>query len=408
MNQKLLQDYARLIVRKGINVQKGEIVWIYADLDQPDFVTLTAEQCYKAGAKEVVLNWSHDPVVKLGYKYQTLATLGSVSPITLAKLKYRLKKMPIMLYLISEDPDAMKGVNQSKISKARAKTYPKIKKYLDQLDGKYKWCIAAIPGIKWAEKVFPNSKGEEAVEKLWEKILFTSRVDGNDPVVNWEKHNGFLINQRTKLESLKLSKLFYKSANGTDFSVELIPGVRWGGGVETAPNKGEFNPNIPSEEVFTTPYAGRCDGTLVASKPLSYNGEIIDGFSVTFENGKVVKVSAKKNQKLLEKMVAMDEGSGMLGEVALVPYDSPIRQSNTLFYNTLFDENAACHFALGRGFRELLPDSENLTADEVKAKGINSSMIHVDFMVGTRDLNIIGEDKNGQKTQIFKDGNWAI
>ncbi|HPY79693.1 MAG TPA: aminopeptidase [Bacilli bacterium] len=408
MKEKLLHDYAKLIVRKGINVQKGEIVWVYPQLDQPDFVTMVVEECYKAGAKNVVVYWSHDQISRLAYKYETVSSLADVNSIAIARLKYRLKKMPTMLYLISDDPDAFKGVNQAKISKARAKSYPKIKKYLDQLDSKYKWCIAAVPGLKWAEKVFPDVKGVDAIEKLWEKILFTSRVDGNDPVENWNKHNEFLISQRNKLESLKLRKLHYKSANGTNFSVELIPGVRWGGGVETAPNKGEFNPNIPSEEVFTTPLAGRCEGTLFASKPLSYNGEIIDGFSITFKNGKVVKVHAEKNQGLLEKMVAMDEGAAKLGEVALVPYDSPIRQSNTLFYNTLFDENAACHFALGRGFRELLPDSENMSAGEVEAKGINSSMIHVDFMVGTKDLSIVGEDEKGHKTQIFKDGNWSI
>ena len=408
MNQKLLQDYARLIVRKGINVEKGEIVWINAQLDQPDFVTIVVEECYKAGAKEVEVRWTHDPVAKLSYKYEKVSTLGDVNSIALARYKYRLKKLPTILHIISDDPDAMKGVNQKKLSQARSKTYRKVKKYIDQLESKYKWCIAAVPGLRWAEKVFPDLKGNDAIDKLWDMIFLTSRVDGNDPIVNWEKHNEFLINQRNKLENLKLHKLYYKSSNGTDFSVELIPGVRWGGGVENIPNKGEFNPNIPSEEVFTTPYAGRCEGTLVASKPLSYNGEIIDEFSITFENGKVSKVSARKNQSLLEKMVSMDEGAGMLGEVALVPYDSPIRQSNTLFYNTLFDENAACHFAVGIGFRELLPDSEEMSADEVKAHGINSSMIHVDFMVGTRDLNIVGEDKNGNKTHIFKDGNWAI
>ncbi|MFA6675392.1 MAG: aminopeptidase [Bacilli bacterium] len=408
MKQELLQDYARLIVKKGINVQKGEIVWVNAQLDQPDFVTMVVEECYKAGAKEVVVRWFHDPIRKINYKYETISTLGSVDSITLARYKYMVKKLPTVLHIISDDPDAMKGVNQKKVGKSRAKMYGKIKKYVDQIDSKYKWCIAAVPGVKWAEKVFPSLKGEAAIEKLWEMILFTSRVDGQDPVENWNRHNQFLISQRDKLESLKLIKLYYKDPNGTDFSVALNPEVHWGGGVEVVPNKGEFNPNIPSEEVFTTPLAGRCEGILVASKPLSYNGEIIDQFSITFKDGKAVKVSAKKNQALLEKMIAMDEGASMLGEVALVPYDSPIRESEILFYNTLFDENAACHIALGLGFRDLLPNSENLTAEEVKAKGINSSMIHVDFMVGTKNLSIIGEDVHGKKTQIFKDGNWAI
>ena len=205
---------------------------------------------------------------------------------------------------------------------------------------------------------------------------------------------------------MDLRKLYYKASNGTDFEVELIPGISWGAGIEDAPNKGSFNPNIPSEEVFTTPMAGHCEGTLVASKPLSYNGELIEDFSVTFKNGKVSEVHAKKNQKLLEQMIAMDEGASMLGEVALVPYTSPINQSGILFFNTLYDENAACHVALGMGFKELL--DINLSTEEAKAKGINDSMIHVDFMVGTKDLDIVGVDAKGQKHQIFKDGEWAF
>ena len=205
---------------------------------------------------------------------------------------------------------------------------------------------------------------------------------------------------------MDLRKLYYKASNGTDFEVELIPGVSWGAGIEEAPKKGVFNPNIPTEEVFTSPLRGKCEGTLVASKPLSYNGELIEDFSITFKDGKVSSVKARKNQKLLETMVSMDEGASMLGEVALVPYTSPINMSGILFYNTLYDESACCHVALGVGFKELL--DVNLTTEEAKEKGINDSMIHVDFMVGTKDLNIIGEDAKGVKHQIFKDGEWAI
>ena len=231
-------------------------------------------------------------------------------------------------------------------------------------------------------------------------------MDGNDPVANWKKHNDYLIAQRDKLMKLDLRKLIYKASNGTDFEVDLIPGIAWGAGIESAPNKGVFNPNIPTEEVFTSPTAGKCEGTLVASKPLSYNGELIEDFSITFKNGKVSEVHAKKNQKLLEEMVHMDEGASMLGEVALVPYTSPINQSGILFYNTLYDENACCHVALGMGFKELI--DVNLSTEEAKEKGINDSMIHVDFMIGTRDLDIVGIDAEGNKHQIFKNGEWAI
>ena len=406
MDIKLLKDYAKLIAQLGGNVQKGDEVWIEAGLDQPDFVYMVVEECYKCGAKKVDVRFSYDPLAKLHYQYMTVGELSKVSPMVISRYKYFSKKLPTRIYLISEDPDGLKGINQAKMAKSTAKSYPKIKKYRDIADGKYKWCIAGVPGKAWAKKVFPNISEEEAMKKLWEAILMTSRVDGNDPIENWNKHNAFLIQQRNKLGRLDLRKLYYKASNGTDFEVELIPGISWGAGVEEAPNKGQFNPNIPTEEVFTSPMAGKCEGTLVASKPLSYNGQLIEDFSLTFKNGKVVEVHAKKNQKLLEKMVSMDEGAAMLGEVALVPYTSPINLSGILFYNTLYDENAACHVALGHGFKELL--DVNLSNEEAKEKGINDSMIHVDFMVGTKDLNIIGEDAKGNRHQIFKDGEWAI
>ena len=207
---------------------------------------------------------------------------------------------------------------------------------------------------------------------------------------------------------MRLKALHYKANNGTDFHVELDPNRKWGAGIETAVNKGEYNPNIPTEEVFTSPMMGKAEGKLVASLPLSYNGELIEDFSISFKDGKVSEVKARKNQKLLEQMVSMDEGASMLGEVALVPFESPINESGILFYNTLFDENAVCHVALGMGFRELVPNSEGMTTEELKAIGLNDSMIHVDFMIGTRDLDIVGEDEKGNKIQIFKNGTWAI
>ena len=406
MNQQLLRDYARLIAVTGGHVVKGDEVWIEAGLDQPEFIEMLVEECYKCGAKKVDVKFSNPNLTKLDFKYMTTGELSKVSPMALTKLKYFSKKLPTRIYIDSEDPDALKGIDQTKMAKSRAKTYLKAKKYLNLADGKYKWCIAGVPGKAWAKKVFPNDEEEVAMEKLWDAILLTSRVDGNDPVENWKKHNDFLVKKRQLLKELDLRKLIYKASNGTDFEVELIPGISWGAGIEEAPVKGVFNPNIPSEEVFTTPMRGKCEGTLVASKPLSYSGELIEDFSITFKDGKVSEVHAKKNQALLEKMVNMDEGAKMLGEVALVPFTSPINQTGILFYNTLYDENAACHVALGLGFKELL--DVNLTTEEAKEKGINDSMIHVDFMIGTKDLNIVGVDAKGNKHQIFKDGEWAI
>ena len=406
MKESLLRDYARLIAQIGGHVVKGDEVWITAGLEQPEFIEMLVEECYKCGAKSVEVDFYHFPLGKIHNKYMTVKELSTVTPYRMSKLKYFSKKLPTRIYIDSDDPDALNGIDQAKMAESRAKVYMKTKKYYDLANGRYKWCIAGVPGKAWAKKVFPNDSEEVAMEKLWKAILKTSRVDGKDPVKNWQDHNAFLIKQRTKLKELDLRKLYYKASNGTDFEVELIPGISWGAGVETAPDKGEFNPNIPSEEVFTSPYRGRCEGTLVASKPLSYNGELIEDFSITFKDGKVSEVHAKKNQELLEKMVSMDEGAGMLGEVALVPYSSPIRESGVLFYNTLYDENAACHVALGIGFKELL--DVNLTTEEALKKGINDSMIHVDFMIGTKDLDIIGEDSKGKKHQIFKNGEWAI
>lgn len=408
MEEKLIREYARLIAVEGAHVVKGDIVWINAGLDQPNFVTYVVEECYKAGAKSVTVYWHHDPVQKIAYKYETVGELSSLTPMQLAKFKYWNKKLPAVIHIISDDPDAMKGVNQNKVAKVMTKYYPKIKKYRDAFDGKYKWTIAAVPGEAWARKIFPKLDIKDAMEALWAAILKTSRVDGNDAVKNWEEHNAFLIGQRKKLEELALKKLFYKSSNGTDFEVELIDKMSWGGGVEYAPNKGQFNPNIPSEEVFTTPMRGKAEGTLVASKPLSYQGQLIEDFSISFKDGKVCAVKAKKNQALLEKMVKMDEGAAMIGEVALVPFESPINQTGILFYETLFDENACCHVALGAGFPELYPGGLDMNMEQRKEVGINDSMNHVDFMVGTKDLSIIGIDKNGNKVEIFKDGTWAI
>ena len=407
MEIERLREYASLLAAKGVNVEKGDEVWINAQISHPEFIRLVVEECYKLGAKKVRVRFSDDKIARLHYQYQTVGELGKCPDYTVAEYRYAKKHLPSMLHIVSDDPDALKGINQSKIVKSSIKFRKKIKPFRDEMDGKDKWCIAAVPSIEWARKVFPNLDDDAAVEALWNAILDTSRVDGN-AVENWNKHNEELLNHRKKLNDLDLQYLEYKSSNGTDLKVELIKGITWGGGFELTDKKKVFNPNIPSEEVFTSPKAGSVDGIVYASKPLSYNGQLIDGFSVRFEGGKVVEVKAKKNQKLLEEMVKIDEGASRLGEVALVPYDSPIRNSGILFYETLFDENAACHLALGAGFKELLPEGAAISNEDAKARGINDSMIHVDFMIGTEDMEIVGVSFNGKRTTIFKNGNWAI
>ena len=408
MKKTVLRKYAKLIAAKGGNVQKGQDVEIMAELDQPEFVKMVVEECYALGARKVTVDWSYQPLTKVHQKKRSLTTLSKMEDWEVAKLKHHSETLPVRIYIESEDPDGLKGVNQVKMSKAAQARYKIIKPYREAMENKYQWCIAAVPGAAWAKKVFPNETRSRAMEKLWEAILYTSRVD-EDPVAAWDAHNKDLSERCAYLNSLGIETLEYKSANGTDFRVGMIEDALFMGGSECAQGSGiEFNPNIPSEEVFVSPKKGVAEGLVVASKPLSYRGELIENFSIRFEDGKAVEVHAEKNEDLLKEMISMDEGAPYLGECALVPYDSPIRNSGVLFFNTLFDENAACHLALGHGFTNTLKDYDKYTVKECYEKGINDSMIHVDFMIGTEDLSITAITRDGKRVPIFKDGNWAF
>ena len=408
MEQARLKKYAELIAKCGLNVQKGQEVNITCGLDQPEFVAYVVEECYKCGASKVRVDWSYMPITKINYSYRTLESLSEVTEEEIARFKHRVDKLPCRLWLDSDDPDGLDGTDSEKISKANIARFPIIKPYRDAVENKEQWCIAAVPGKEWAKKIYPQLATNDAVEKLWEDILYCSRVDG-DPIAAWKKHNENLAKRCKFLNDYKFDRLEYKSANGTDFTVGLNPVGKFnGGGERTIGQRVYFNPNIPSEEVFTTPVRGIADGKVVATKPLSYQGNLIENFWMKFKDGKVVEVYAEKNQDLLEKMVSMDEGAAYLGECALIAYDSPINNTGILFYNTLFDENASCHLALGRGFNDCIENYENLTVEECEKLGVNSSMIHVDFMIGSKDMSIVGVTKDGKRVQIFKDGNWAI
>lgn len=408
MDKSRLEKYARLIVCCGLNVQKGQEVRIQCELDQPEFVAMVVEECYKRGASKVNVKWSYMPISKLHYLNRSLETLSEVTEVEKAEWQERVDKLTCLLWLDSEDPDGLNGTDNEKISKANMARYPIIKPFRDALENKYQWCIAAVPGKDWARKIFPDLPSDEAVEKLWEAILYTSRVD-DDPIAAWDRHNKNLAEKCAFLNKYQFDSLEYKSSNGTDFKIGLNEkGIFCGGGETTLGTDIYFNPNIPSEEVFTSPYKGRAEGIVVATKPLSYQGKLIENFKIEFKDGKVVRVWAEKNQDLLEKMIAMDDGAAYLGECALIAYDSPINNTGILFYNTLFDENASCHLALGRGFNNCLKDYEKYTNEECNALGINNSMIHVDFMIGSKDMSIVGVTKDGKRVQIFKDGNWAF
>lgn len=408
MKKTVLKNYAKLIAKTGVNVKSGQDVIIRAELDQPEFVAYVAEECYRAGARNVRVEWSHQPVSRLNAMYQSEDTLAEVAPWQEEKLRDQSLSLPAVIYLESADPDGMNGVDAHKVSSASMRRFPKIKPYRDAMENKYQWCIAAVAGKNWAKKVFPKEKNAQAAEeKLWEAILRCSRAEGN-PIGNWNEHNKNLSERCRILNGLHLKKLFYRSSNGTDLTVGLMPEGVFAGGGETTLSGRYFNPNIPSEEVFTTPRRGLAEGVVYSTKPLSYQGQLIENFHLRFADGKVTEAAAEKGEEVLKKMLAMDEGASYLGECALVPFDSPINESGLLFYNTLFDENASCHLALGRGFSMCVKGYENYSDEKIKELGVNDSMIHVDFMIGARDLSIEGETEDGARVPIFINGNWAI
>ena len=407
MNKTRLKKYAHLIATVGANVKRGQEVIIAAELDQPEFVKLLVEECYKCGASKVTVDFSYQPLEKLHTRYCSAKVLGSLDDWQLARWEHQVEILPAKIYLTSEDPDGLKGINQKKYAKARASRAKLIKPIRRKMENKYQWCIAGVPSEGWAKKVFPSLRKNQAVEALWEAILEASRVY-DDPTMEWNKHNENFLEKCDKLNSMELRQLIYKSANGTDLTVGLIPEALFCGGGETTPAGVYFNPNIPTEEVFTSPMKGQAEGIVYSSMPLSYEGQLIDKFWIRFKDGKACEWDAEVGKELLGEIILSDETAGYLGECALVPYSSPIRKSGILFYNTLYDENAACHLALGMGFTNLLRDYEKYTEAEAHEMGINDSVTHVDFMIGTQDLSITGVDKNDNCHKIFENGEWAI
>ena len=407
MKQTILRKYARLIARTGANIQKGQDVIIRCGLDQPRFVELLVDECYKAGARKVKVEFDHQPLEKLHVRHQTVTTMAKVEEWEKARLQHYVDTLPCRIYLSSEDPDGLKGINQAKIAKADQKSWPIVKPYWDKMENNYQWCIAAVPGAAWAKKIYPGLPKGRAIEKLWEMILFTSRVT-EDPVAEWDAHNKDLHDRCAYLNSLDIAELHYKGDNGTDLTVGMIPEAEFKGGGDTTRKGIFFNPNIPTEECFISPMRGKAEGIAYATKPLSYQGELIENFSVRFENGKAVEVHADRNEKLLKQMIEMDEGAPYLGECALVPINSPISEAGILFYETLFDENAACHLALGMGFADTIKNYAEKTLEECRALGINDSMIHVDFMIGYEGLDIDAVTRDGKTVPVFRRGKWAF
>lgn len=408
MNKKMLKKYAQLIVKTGVNVQPGQKVIVYGDLDQAELVHEVVEASYQAGAKLVSVEWGDAALQKLNFRYAAEKDLSKVLPWQEAKIKQQVKDLPCLIHIVSDDPDALRGIDIPKMMKVRQARSKATKKYRDQMDNKYQWVIAAAASKKWAKKVFPEETTKNAVEKLWKLIFDCVYLDEtNDPNQIWDEHNKDFLARCEWLNSQNFDHLIYESANGTNFTVGLIPGAKFMGGGEYSTQNIYYNPNMPTEEIFTSPMKGRAEGKVVATKPLSYQGQLIEDFSITFKDGKAVECSAREGEELLRQMLAMDEGAGYLGEVALVPKESPVNRSGVLFYETLFDENACCHLAVGRGFTNVLEGFEEMTLEQTKEAGINDSLIHVDFMIGSDDLRITGVKADGTKVAVFENGTWA-
>lgn len=408
MNKTILKNYAKLIVEIGANVQKGQDVVVNARVNEAYFAELVVEAAYKAKARSVRVEWSDDQVTRLAYKYQTTKTLSEMPKWQEEKLQHAVDTLPARIYIVSDDPDALKGVDQDKFTKVRMALGPTIMKYREQMENKYQWVIAGVPSEAWAKKVFPNETKNNAIKKLWDAILTTTRALG-DPIKNWNEHNKVLKEKCEWLNNLKIDTLYYKSSNGTDFSIKLKQGMIFEGGSAKTLQGIVYQPNMPTEECFTSPDKYSANGTVMATKPLSVDGKVVDNFGFRFENGKVVEVIAKEQEhkEVLEHLISVDEGARQLGEVALVPFDSPINQTGILFFETLYDENACCHLALGRAFEECIKDFDKMTEEERKAFDLNVSIIHVDFMIGSRDLNITAKTIDGNTVEIFKNGTWA-
>lgn len=409
MNKTTLKKYAKLIVRIGANVQKGQEVIISSSVDNAYFVKYVVEECYKVKAKRVSVEWSCQDITKLDYNYQSEKTLCELPEWKIKKEEHNVEVLPAMIHIMSDDPDGLKGIDQAKVLARQRAIGPVMMKYREKMDNKYQWTIVGIPGEKWAKKIFPNLSKNKAIDALWDAILNVTRVNG-DPIKNWDNHNLNLTTKSQKLNDLHIKTLTYKSSNGTNFSIGLKDCMKFEAGGAYTLSGVYYNPNMPTEECFTSPDKTTCNGVVMATKPLSVRGVLVENFGFRFVDGKVCEVICDnlEHKNVLEQLINTDEGASMLGEVALVPFDSPINQTGLLFYNTLYDENACCHLALGRAFTECIRDYEKLSEEEIKSVDLNNSMIHVDFMIGSSDLSIVCETYDGKIVQIFKDGTWSI
>ncbi|MBA1396953.1 aminopeptidase [Mammaliicoccus sciuri] len=406
--EKQLQKYAELLVKVGLNVQEKEPVYIQASIDASEFVHLVVEEAYKIGAEDVKVRYNDDRIAQLKYQYEPEAFFENVKQYDIDEKMDYLDRKAAFLSIVSSSPDSLKDEDPNKIRKYMAANGKAFKDYMVAVQSdRMSWCVASYPSVGWAKMMFPELSDDEAVNKLLETILKTVRVDQEDPVKAWEDHDHLLHEKADYLNNKKYKALHYKS-EGTDLTIELPDGQYWSGASSVNSKGNSFVANMPTEEVFTAPHKNGVNGTVSNTLPLSYSGNIIDDFTLTFKDGVVVDYKAGVGEEILKSILETDEGSKRLGEVALVPVDSPISNMNTLFYNTLFDENASCHIALGSAYAFCIEGGKDMSAEQLAENGLNDSTTHVDFMIGSKDLSIDGILENGEKEPVFRDGNWAF
>lgn len=409
ITEERLKAYARLLIEVGLNVKNGQMVVISSPVDCAPFARLCASTAYDAGCREVVMNWTDDYMTREKYLRADDSIFDSVHPWTADFYNLASQEGAAWLSIYATDPEALSGVDVSRIRRANIASGKATKPFRDrQMTNFFPWCIASVPTKAWAEKVFPGESSEKAHELLWNSILDAVRVyENGDPVKEWREHCARLKERVRILNDYNFKLLKYKNSLGTDLTVELPEGHFWEGGNEQSADGRSFCANMPTEEVFTAPRRDGVNGVVYASRPLVINGDIADKFSFTIKEGKIVGIEAQRGRELLENAISVDDGAAYLGEVALVPYDSPISNSNVLFYNTLFDENASCHLAFGEAY-PCIKGGNDMSREELNEKGLNYSIAHDDFMIGTPDLSIIGVTHDGREIQIFKDGNFAF
>ena len=403
-----LDLYANLLVRKGVALTLGQELVLEAPVERADFARRVVAAAYRAGAGHVTVIWRDDVISRFAYENCELARFEHVPSWQAEQLNSLAEDGAAFLFLEGQDPAALKGVDPAKPAAARRARNTECRSFRDGMDfGRNAWCIAGVPVQAWASEVFPDLSPAEALYRLWVLILEVSRADGEDPESAWETHNASFEKTKRFLNGHAFDALRYEASNGTDLTVGLPEGHLWDGGAGRTQGGVTFFPNIPTEEVFTSPDRLRAEGIVHSALPLVHGGQVVRDFWLRFEGGEVVDFGAEQGREVLRHILETDEGARRLGECALVSKSTPIRQSDTLFFDTLFDENASCHLALGMGFPECVADGVSMSKEELSARGVNQSAAHVDFMIGTDDLNVYGVAADGTETPVFVNGQWA-